>query len=87
MYLGNIKRKSYVCLMKTYQVDILNPKAVKLLQDLADLDLISFKKTEENLQSVINKMRKKASANPPSMEEITKEVEIVRAKRYAAKKR
>ncbi len=73
--------------MKSYQIDILNPKAEKLLQDLADLELISFRKTEENLQSVIKRLRKKALANPPSLEEITKEVEIVRAKRYATKKR
>jgi hypothetical protein len=73
--------------MKSYQIDILNPKAEKLLQDLADLELISFRKTEENLQSVIKRLRKKASANPPSLEEITKEVEIVRAKRNATKKR
>jgi len=73
--------------MKSYQIDILNPKAEKLLQDLADLELISFRETEENLQSVIKRLRKKASANPPSLEEITKEVEIVRAKRYATKKR
>lgn len=73
--------------MESYQIDILNPKAVKLLQDLADLELISFRKTEENLQSVIKRLRKKALENPPSLEEITKEVEIVRAKRYATKKR
>jgi len=73
--------------MKSYQIDILNPKAEKLLKDLADLELISFRKTEENLQSVIKRLRKKASPNPPSLEEITKEVEIVRAKRYATKKR
>jgi hypothetical protein len=73
--------------MRSYHIEILNPKAVKLLQDLADLDLISFKKTEDNLQNVIKRLRKKASANPPSLEEITKEVETVRAKRYAAKKR
>jgi hypothetical protein len=73
--------------MRSYHIEILNPKAVKLLEDLADLDLISFKKTEDNLQNVIKRLRKKASANPPSLEEITKEVETVRAKRYAAKKR
>ena len=72
--------------MKTYQIDILNPKAFKLLKDLADLELISFKKSEDSLQSIIKRLRKKASANPPSLEEITKEVEIVRAKRNAAKK-
>jgi hypothetical protein len=73
--------------MKTYQIDILNPKAIKLLQDLADLDLISFKPAEESLQNVIEKLRKKASANPPNLDEITKEVESVRSKRYASKKK
>jgi len=73
--------------MKSFQIDILNPKALKLLQDLADLELISFRKTEDNLQSIIRRLREKASVNPPSLEEITKEVEIVRAKRYASKKK
>jgi hypothetical protein len=73
--------------MKTYQIDILNPKAIKLLQDLADLDLISIKPTEESLQNVINKLRNKASANQPNLDEITKEVESVRSKRYASKKK
>ncbi|NBU70868.1 MAG: hypothetical protein EBS53_05365 [Bacteroidetes bacterium] len=73
--------------MKTYQIDILNPKAKKLLQNLADLDLITFRKTEPSLHSVIKKLRVRASANPPTLVEITKEVEVVRNKRYAAKKR
>lgn len=30
--------------MQTYSVEILNPKAFKLLKDLADLELISIKK-------------------------------------------
>lgn len=73
--------------MKTYQIDILNPKAIKLLQDLADLDLISFKPTDDSLQNVINKLRKKAKANPTNLDEITKEVESVRSKRYDSKKK
>lgn len=72
--------------MQTYQVDILNPKAVRLLQDLADLELISIKPTEDNFLNAINKLRSKAADNPPSLEEITKEVEAVRAKRYARSK-
>lgn len=69
--------------MRTYQVGILNPKAAKLLQDLADLNLISIKQTtESNFLKVVNKLRSKAADNPPSLEEITKEVEAVRAKRY-----
>ncbi|HOY49229.1 MAG TPA: hypothetical protein PL185_12190 [Flavobacteriales bacterium] len=73
--------------MKTYQIDVLNPKAVKLLQDLADLNLISIRKTDENLSIVLKRLRKKASINTPSIEEITQEVELVREKRNASKKR
>ena len=72
--------------METYQVNILNPKAAKLLQDLADLNLISIKQTSgDNFLKVINTLRSKAASNPPSLKDITKEVEAVRAKRYAKK--
>ncbi len=71
----------------TYQVDILNPKATKLLQDLADLDLIAIKETSQNsFLGVIEKLRINAANDVPTLEEITKEVEIVRAKRYAENK-
>ena len=71
----------------TYQVDVLNPKAIKLLQDLADLDLISItQNSEDGFLKVVTRLREKASSNPPSFDEITKEVEFVRAKRYAHKK-
>ncbi len=73
--------------MMTYQVSVLNPKASKLLQDLADLDLISIKQTTgDDFQKVITRLRVKAAANPPSLEEITKEVASVRAKRYGKNK-
>lgn len=71
--------------MKTYQIDILNPKAIKLLQDLADLNLISFKKTDESLKGVVSRLRKRASVDKLSLDDITKEVEIVRSKRYTKK--
>ena len=72
----------------TLQVNILNPKATKLLQDLADLNLISIKGIQEDgFIKIIKKLRAKASVNPPSLEEITKEVESVRAKRYAQEKK
>jgi hypothetical protein len=71
----------------TYQVDILNPKATKLLQDLADLKLITIKQnSEDSFLKVVTRLREKASSNPPSLAKITKEVELVRAKRYAQKK-
>ncbi len=73
--------------MATYQVNILNPKADKLLQDLADLDLISIQKSpEDEFLNAIDNLRKKAAFNPPTLEEITEEVESVRAMRYAKTK-
>lgn len=74
--------------MTTIQVDILNPKAAKLLDDLAELKLISIRKTtDDGLLKLVNKFRAKAKKNPPTLEEITKEVEIVRSERYAKAKR
>jgi len=73
--------------MESYQIDILNPKALQLLKDLAELKLIAFKPTpEDNFLEAVNDLRRKAAAAPPSLEDITKEVEIVRSKRYAKKK-
>ncbi len=70
----------------TYQVDILNPKADKLLQDLADMKLIALSKTSDDpFISVVKRLRRKAASNPPTSDEITKEVESVRSKRYAGK--
>ncbi|CAN5629216.1 hypothetical protein BH11BAC5_BH11BAC5_55600 [soil metagenome] len=69
--------------MNTMRIDILNPKAAKLLKDLADLNLISIQDTSKNgFITVLKKLRSKAKS-APSLEEITKEVELVRAKRYA----
>lgn len=68
----------------TYQVEILNPKAEKLLQNLADLRLITLSKTSSDpFMTVVKRLRKKAVTKPPILEEITKEVEAVRSKRYA----
>jgi hypothetical protein len=68
--------------MKTsIQVDILNPKVLKLLYDLADLNLITIsKKTQPTLKDVLKELRSK-SAVAPDLTEITEEVEKVRAKR------
>ena len=71
----------------TIRVDILNPKAKKLLTDLADLNLISIREEkEETFMEVVSRIRSKAKRNPISISEITKEVEKVRSKRYAKKK-
>ena len=65
------------------RVDILNPKAAKLLKGLADLNLIAIKDTSKNgFASVLKKLRSKAKS-APTFDEITNEVELVRSKRYA----
>ena len=69
--------------MNTMRIDILNPKAAKLLKDLADLNLIAIQDTSKNgFASVLKKLRSKAKS-APTFDEITSEVEIVRSKRYA----
>lgn len=69
--------------MDTIQVDILNPKARKLLNNLVELNLISIRDSSNDpFLTIVNKIRSKAKENPPSLEEITREVEIVRAARY-----
>ena len=72
--------------MQTLEVNILNPKAAKLLQDLADMDLISMKPVStEGFMDIVNRLREQAEADPLTLEEITAEVEAVRAARYASK--
>lgn len=69
--------------MNTMRVEILNPKARKILKDLADLNLIAIQDTSKSgFATVLKKLRSKADSSP-TLDEITKEVELVRAKRYA----
>jgi hypothetical protein len=57
------------------------------LQELADRKLISIKETQDNFLKIVSRLRKEAAGNRPSLKEITKEVETVRAKRYGKEKR
>ena len=67
--------------MSTMNIEILNPKAKKLLQDLADLKLIAIKDdSQDAFMATVKKLRAKKSKL--SLDEITKEVEAVRNKRY-----
>jgi hypothetical protein len=69
--------------MDTMRIDILNPKAARLIKDLADLQLIAIHNPSKNsFTNVIKKLRAKAKS-APSLEEITKEVEMVRTKLHA----
>jgi hypothetical protein len=71
--------------METITVSILNPKAAQLLQNLAELNLISIHiPSEKSFGALIEQMRSKV-ALAPSLDEITAEVEAVRAERYAQK--
>ena len=67
--------------METVKVDILNPKARKLLKDLADLDLIAIRKsTKSEFSDVLKKIRSNTETTP-SPEEIAREVDVVRSRR------
>ena len=69
--------------MNTISIKILNPKALDLLRTLSNLNLISIEeeKTDEMID-VVRRIRSKVK-NPPSLEEITAEVEKVRSEMYA----
>ncbi len=71
--------------METMKIDIVNPKAKKIIKDLADLDLINIrdKNPIKSFEALLTKLR--ARSKRISLEEITKEVELVRSKRYAKK--
>ena len=70
--------------METLKIEILNPKAKKIIKKLADLNLINIKDKLSSTQfsELLNKIRENSDI-APSFEEITRDVEKVRAKRYS----
>jgi len=74
--------------MNTIRVDIRNIESLKLLESLAKLGLIAIHKEETvkskkgDFMDFVHKIRSK-NPNPPSLEEITAEVEQQRAEMYA----
>lgn len=68
--------------MESLTIEILNPKVKKLLNDLADLNLISISKSKSDIDLLLKTLR---SDDAPSLEEITEEVEAVRSLRYEKK--
>ncbi len=67
--------------MASMNIEILNPKAKKLLQDLEELKLISISEENSNpFFDVVKKIRSKKA--DISIQEITKDIETVRTKRY-----
>lgn len=71
--------------METLRIDIVNPKAKKIIKDLAELNLISIRDKDpvKSFASLLNRLRSKDK--DISLEEITKEVELARSKRYGKK--
>ena len=74
--------------MNTIEVDILNPASLNLLEELEKLRLIAIRKenyvksTSSDFMDLVQKIRSK-SENPPSLKEITAEVEQERVEMYA----
>lgn len=72
--------------METLQIDVLNPKAKKLLEDLEALNLIAIRKTDySGFQEILKRINEKVGENLPSENEIAAEVAEERASRYASK--
>ena len=71
--------------MEALQIEILNPKALQLIKDMQDLNLIKVSdEPASKLKAYLKKMRRN-SPTVPDLDEITQIVEEVRAKRYAKK--
>ena len=71
--------------MEAYKLEILDPRALKLIKGMQDLNLVRVtKEPVSSDQLYLNKMRKNAS-NAPSLDEITSIVEKVRSKRFTNK--
>jgi trehalose-6-phosphate synthase len=69
--------------METIRIDIINPKAKKLLKDLADLNLIKINKEKykSDFSTLLKRIRAKSN-DEITLDDITKEVEQVRKSRY-----
>lgn len=71
--------------MEALKIEILNPKALQLIKDMQDLNLIRVSEDPASkLQTYLKKMRKNASS-APSLDEIATIVKEVRVERYAKK--
>ena len=71
--------------MQALKIEILNPKALQLIKGMEDLKIINVSdEPVSTLKTYLKKMRRNSST-APDLEEITKIVEQVRAKRSAKK--
>lgn len=69
--------------MTVIKIELIDPRAKILLEDLAKLDLIRIQEPEspqKRFSALLNRLRSQEE-EAPDLEEITKEVEAVRAAR------
>ncbi|MCB9283155.1 MAG: hypothetical protein H6563_03700 [Lewinellaceae bacterium] len=69
--------------MTVITVELIDPRVKALLEDLAKMNLIIIREEEtpsKRLSNLLSKLRSKEE-EAPGMEEITKEVELVRTER------
>lgn len=73
--------------METLKIVIVNPKAKKIIKELAELKLIAIRQNQPSreFQKLLQKLRSKSKKAPISQDEITRELELVRAKRHGKK--
>lgn len=71
--------------MVALKIEILNPKALKLIKGMQDLMLIKVNEEPTSSLKIYLKKMRLNNATAPKLNEITKIVEEVRAKRYAKK--
>ena len=71
--------------MEALKIEILNPKALQLIKGMQDLKLIKVSDEPISTLKAYLKKTRRNSSTTPGLDEITKIVEDVRAKRYAKK--
>jgi len=73
--------------MISLEIEILNPEARKLLDNLANLNLIRITQSinlKQEFSQLLSRLRE-STDTPLSLDEIQQEVEMVRNQRYANK--
>lgn len=69
--------------MTVLNIELVDPRAKSLLEELAKLNLIRIQEeTKSSLSSIAGRIRKRAAEEAVTEEEIITEVEKVRAARY-----
>lgn len=71
--------------METIKIDIINLHAKRILEELAEMNLIRIQKTDssKSFDSLLKKLRSRKRRI--LLDEITTETEMIRTKRYAKK--